>query len=111
MLAFERGFSPGRRVIEIERLEFVILGRSDRNVGIDPAIRREQDFVENGLAFSIDRQVAPQLNRRLAEMARVENKRIFSWKAGPPIAPEFEPERAAFERVDTFIGTDKLKPQ
>ena len=38
--ARERGFAAGGRVVEIERLEFVVSWRRDREVRVGPAVRR-----------------------------------------------------------------------
>ena len=44
LLARERGFAVGGRVVEIERLEFVVPRRRNREVGIDPnALIRERN--------------------------------------------------------------------
>jgi hypothetical protein len=36
----DRGFAAGGRVVEIERLEFVVSWRRDREVRVGPAVRR-----------------------------------------------------------------------
>src|SRR6476660_741766 len=72
LLARERGFAAGGRVVEIERLEFVVPWRRNREVGIGPAVRRRPHFVEDGLALPIYRPVTPHLYDALPEIARIE---------------------------------------
>ena len=54
VLAGEGGLPTSRSMIEIQGIKFIHFWRRDRKVGVGPAIGRRQNFIENGLAFSID---------------------------------------------------------
>ena len=89
VLARERGFASGGRMVEIERLEFVGPWRRDRKVAVGPAVGRRQHLIEKCLALPIDRHVAPDFGGGLAKIARIEKQGILSRQANPAIAPAF----------------------
>src|SRR6516165_6416715 len=92
-LACKSSLAASSRVVEIEPLEFVILRPGDRKVGVGPAVRRLQNFVEDRGTLPVDRPVVPQLDHDLSEIARIEDERIFTRQADTTITPEFKPKR------------------
>ena len=111
ILALERRLAAGCRVVHLQRLELVGLGRRDRQVGIGPAVGRLERLVEQRLAAQIDARVFRQLDRGADPVARIEDERILPLHAGAPVAAEFEPQRAAFERMHALEQDHQIEPQ
>ena len=55
LLACNRGFAASRCATKLEGIGFIGVWQRDGNVGVGPAIRRRQNFLEDGLAFPVDR--------------------------------------------------------
>src|SRR5437868_104265 len=106
----QRRLAAACRVVQIERVELVLARRRDRQIAIAPAVRIAGDLVANLRPLAIKRQLAPQLSYRLDGVARIEAQRALARQAAAPVAPEFEAQAAAFERVNALEQGHRLEP-
>ena len=100
-----------RRLEQIERIELLLARRRDGEIAVAPAVRRPKHLVQGLLVPAIDRPISPRLAHDLAEIARIEDQRIFARQAVAPVTTELHAEGAALEGVHTFEGDHQVKPQ
>src|SRR6516225_5012685 len=110
-LACERGLAAAGRMVKVESLEFIHSRLGDRDIGICPPVGSRQRFREDCPASPKNGPVPPQLDESLAQISRIEDERTFPPQAMATIAPEFAPQRTAFERMDAFVRAYQLEPQ
>jgi hypothetical protein len=85
-------------------LEFVGLRRLDCKIAIGPTIGRIERRFEDLPRSQEEARILPRLAGDLESVARIKDKGRFNGQAKAAVAPVFETEGAAFERMQAFAA-------